>query len=119
MVSIDHQNKRILIVEENLENGKVLKAIFGKKGFTNVHLVHTGHQALEFLGFAGRGDLFDVNEHRIVSLIILDVVLSDLVGFELCKWIKKEISQFLPVILITGFDVSEYITQGVEAGMWS
>ncbi len=116
-MSNEFNKKCILIVEDDKANAAVLRSILTKSGFENTRSVHTGQGALDFLGIADDGqELFDLNEYKTVSLVILDVMLPDIVGFEICKRIKHRISPSLPVILITGFNITEYVAQGVEAG---
>lgn len=51
------------------------------------------------------------------DLIILDVMLPDINGFELCRQIKTDNRyQHIPIILITSMDGKEALAEGVEAG---
>ena len=47
-----------------------------------------------------------------VDLVILDVILPDINGFDVCRWIKHALSPFLPIILVSGYDH----VRGIEAG---
>jgi signal transduction histidine kinase len=51
------------------------------------------------------------------DLMILDVMLPDMNGFELCRQIKADPRyQHIPIILITAMDGKEVLANGVDAG---
>ena len=52
-----------------------------------------------------------------VSLVILDVMLPDLSGFEICREIRKSFSvSELPVLMLTARTTTQDIVMGMEAG---
>ncbi|MFH1287899.1 MAG: response regulator, partial [bacterium] len=70
-------NKRILIVEDDRNISKLIKYNLEKAGF-DCSVSFTGEDAL------------DVLEKELFSLIILDIMLPKMNGFEVCKYIKQE-----------------------------
>lgn len=99
----------ILIIEDEIGLIKMLKRLLEKEGFQNIYEAESGLEALKI-----------VNQNRI-DLILLDVMLPDTDGFNLCQQIR-EISD-VPIIFLTarttdidkltGFSVGgdDYITK--------
>src|SRR4029079_1837252 len=92
---------RILIIDDDERLAAMLASYLGARGFTVEHRVDgkTGLQALD------AGD---------VSAVILDVMLPDLDGFEICRRIRAR-SQ-VPVLMLTarGDDLDRIV--GLELG---
>jgi signal transduction histidine kinase/DNA-binding response OmpR family regulator len=76
-VSANSRNLKILLAEDNLVNQKVALRFLEKRGHTAV-LAETGKQALA----AWREQPFD--------LILMDVQMPEMDGFEATAWIRKE-----------------------------
>lgn len=77
----------ILIVEDEIGLIKMLKRLLDKEGFQNIYQAVSGTEALQ-----------KIKEHK-VDLILLDVMLPDINGFDLCQEIR-EISD-VPIIFLT------------------
>lgn len=98
-------NARVLVVDDNPENGLNLKMVLEKNGF----IVSWSESAK---------DTLDILTTDTPDILLLDVVLPDIPGTELCKALKKE-NRFskIPVILISGMRVSEEDYQiGLQCG---
>lgn len=80
-------NESILIIEDEAGLIKMLKRLLDKEGFQKVYQAESGAEALKM-----------VKERRI-DLILLDVMLPDTNGFDLCQQIR-EISE-VPIIFLT------------------
>lgn len=97
-------NKRVLIVEDDRNISKLIKYNLEKAGF-DCSVSFTGEDAL------------DVLEKESFSLIILDIMLPKMNGFEVCKYIKQEkcLSQ-TPVLMLTarGEEIDRIV--GLELG---
>ena len=50
------------------------------------------------------------------DLAVLDVVLPDITGYEVCKQMREELGAHFPVILLTSLDDPTNIMRGLEAG---
>lgn len=80
--------KNLLIVEDNLDLQNFIKEIFINK--YNIYLAENGEQA------------FDIASKNAIDLIISDVSMPIMDGFELCAQIKKSlITSHIPFILLT------------------
>ncbi len=84
------QNATILIVDDAESNIKILSTILKNEGF-KVRVALDGAEA------------FNEIEKHIPDLIILDIVLPDISGFDICKKIKADENfKNIPVIFISG-----------------
>ncbi len=95
----------ILIVEDEPELRDVLSRILSREGHS-VRQVASGEDAL---------DVFQAGER--VDLVLLDVGLPGISGFDVCEWLKgRTATRLIPVIILTGLGDSEHRIQGIEAG---
>lgn len=96
--------KSILIIEDYADTLKLLQVIFEKEGY-EVRTAETGEQALEIIS------------KRMFDLILLDIMLPRIDGFEVCRRIKSNpLTRNTPVIAITAFDVPDIIKRCTAAG---
>jgi len=95
----------VLLVEDEPLVGELLVRILKGNGYL-VHWVTRGQEALERL-----------KEEPGIDLVLLDVMLPGLDGFELCRLIRKEKSALsLPVLFLTARVQSEDLVQGFNIG---
>jgi DNA-binding response OmpR family regulator/tRNA A-37 threonylcarbamoyl transferase component Bud32 len=103
----------ILIVDDNRGDRYILREQLTECGFTNVLECAYGKEALRMLGVKPTDD---PSVAKPIDLVILDVMLPDIDGFEVCRQIKEHVSPYFPVIMLTGLDeVNDHI-RGIEAG---
>jgi two-component system chemotaxis sensor kinase CheA len=96
---------RILIVDDSITTRTLEKNILEAIGY-NVQVATDGQEALDTIAASGVPDL-----------IISDVMMPRLDGFELTKQIKADPKTAnVPVILVTSLGSSEDKTRGIEAG---
>ncbi|MFN2183926.1 MAG: ATPase, T2SS/T4P/T4SS family, partial [Anaerolineae bacterium] len=77
-------------------------------------LRHEGYQTSVAAG--GEEALHKVAEEK-PSIVLLDVMMPGIDGFEVCRRIKNNFNTFfIPVILITALSASEHRVRGVKAG---
>jgi sensor histidine kinase YesM len=95
----------ILVVDDDTVNLQAAVAILRLEGY-GVTAVNSGKAALEAL--KKRADC---------SLVILDVMMPEMSGFELCRRIRESRSNFeLPVLMLTAKTSTKDIVLGFEAG---
>jgi len=98
------KKNRILVVEDEESLLKLESILFASKGYA-VTGVRDGKSALAAIA-ADRPDL-----------VVLDVMLPDLDGFEICRLIKENAeSRLLPVIMLTAKKSSSDFERGRLAG---
>ncbi len=78
---------RILIVDDEVTLVKMVKVLLKKEGFTNVDAAYVGRDAL------------DLVEQTDYDLILLDVMLPDMEGFDICSIIRRRSD--VPVFFLT------------------
>ena len=94
-------NKKILLIEDNETIILGLEYLFREEKF-NLETAKTKKEAREKIK-ASKPDL-----------VLLDIMLPDGNGFEICKQIK-EISN-IPIIFLTAKDEEKYVVQGLDMG---
>jgi len=66
----------------------------------------------EVVTAASGGDAFRALERKLPDLAIVDLMLPDMHGFEVCKRIKQYVD--LPVVLLTAVGTEESVVKGLE-----
>lgn len=98
------QQPRILIVDDRLDNLLVLEDLLGPH--YSVHAASDGQRALSYLEQGGHADL-----------ILLDVVMPEMDGFETCKRIKASPALGdIPVLFLTSLDSAADEEYGLSLG---
>lgn len=98
------QKKRVLIVEDEESLLKLETILLTVKGY-EVSGASTGKEALEKLA----SDAFD--------LVLLDVMLPDIDGYEICRRIKEHpLHAGIPVVMLTAKKSSEDQKRGTLCG---
>jgi len=94
----------ILVVDDQPQNIEVLEAYLIPRGYEIVKAAN-GEEALEKLS----GNKID--------LILLDVMMPGMNGYEVCKKVKNDSGNtFLPIVMLTALDNMEAKIEGLEAG---
>lgn len=106
MTTIQTKKKRILVVDDNTENIRVIGSILRQQGY-NAGFAMDGQQALDIL--KGSFEEFD--------LMLLDVNMPGMNGFEVCREIRlMERFDELPVIFLTANTETAQIVEGFSSG---
>lgn len=50
------------------------------------------------------------------DLIIMDIIMPGMNGFELCSWLRREQGYTTPVLMLTALETTEDIVKGLEVG---
>jgi len=99
-----NDSSHILIVDDREDSRKILQTILNKEGY-NLTFASSGHEAIEKISIAKP------------DLILLDVLMPDMNGFEVCKYIRATPSLAdIPVIIVTGLDERQARLEGLSAG---
>ena len=99
-----HSPPRILIVDDNETNRDILVTRLGVHGY-DLRQAADGEEALAAV------------KELLPDLILLDVMMPKLDGFEVCKRLKNDPSlPFMPIILCTAKADSKDVVTGLEAG---
>ena len=101
---IDGQEATILIVDDVPVSLRMLTRILMDRGSTILSAV-TGQEALDLIAQGG------------VDLILLDIVLPDINGFDLCQQLKADpVTEKIPIIFISSRTATADIVRGFDVG---
>lgn len=96
---------KILIVEDEPQINRLIELVLQSDGFYKIKKAFDGKEALELI----KSDK--------PNLILMDVMLPELDGFELCKIIKHDDNlNSIPIIMLTAKKMEEDILKGFENG---
>jgi two-component system, sensor histidine kinase and response regulator len=94
----------ILVVDDNLENLRVVSSHLQEKGY-HIALATSGLNALRIL------------EDTKIDLILLDIMMPEMDGFEVCDRIMEDPDlKEIPVIFLTAKNNSEDVVKGFRKG---
>ena len=95
---------RVLIVDDILANTKLLEARLLAE-YYNVQCVDNGFDAIK------------VVEAGDCDIVLLDVMMPEITGFDVCRYLKgKAETMHVPIVLVTALDGLSDRIQGLEAG---
>jgi pilus assembly protein CpaF len=98
------QEIKVLIVDDIKANAQILAEILHEEGFQTV------------VATSGQAALDKVAAEK-PSVVLLDVMMPDINGFDVCQRIKSNPKTlFLPVILVTALSNAEHRVRGAAAG---
>ncbi len=97
-------NGRVLVVDDAAGNRKLVSSLLAREGY-RVATASGGHEALQAIA------------RERPDLVLLDVLMPELDGFETCRRLKSDPATCLiPVILVTALRQTEDKVRGIEAG---
>jgi PleD family two-component response regulator len=95
---------RLLIVEDDIDISNMLRIYFTGQGY-DVDTAPRGGEAL------------DKTRHNLPNLIVLDIMLPDIDGFEVCRILRTNTrTSHVPIIFLTQKDERSDKLQGLELG---
>ena len=96
--------KKILVIDDLPENVLLLREKLEEAGYEVI------------TAYDGKSGLMMTEEEQ-PDLVMLDVMMPEIDGLEVCKLIgKNEKTSFIPIILVTAKSGAEDIKEGLEAG---
>lgn len=97
-------NTLVLIVDDMEVNREILSEIVSDMGYDTV-TAESGAEALEKIS------------ERLPDLILSDISMPEMDGYELCKRLKANVkTRNIPIIFISAFDKTEDVIKGFEVG---
>jgi DNA-binding response OmpR family regulator len=93
---------RILLIEDNAKLAQTLKDILEQQGYS-----------IDVARTADEGDEFAIVDHH--DVIILDVMLADRDGVELCRHLRRQ-KVTTPILMLTSLSETEDKVAGLDAG---
>lgn len=100
----ENSKPKILIVDDVLENIELIEAYLSVEPY-DVITASSGKEAIQKL------------KEEKLDLILLDVMMPEISGYEVCKIVKDDPeTQFIPVLMLTALSEIEDRIKGIEAG---
>lgn len=90
METADYKDKKILLVDDEADILNLLEAVLRKENFVHIYQAHCGREALE------------MTKEISPDLIVLDIMLPDLDGFEVCRRLRE--MTLVPIIFLSARD---------------
>ncbi|HVM49704.1 MAG TPA: response regulator [Candidatus Acidoferrum sp.] len=106
----------ILVAEDDATDAFFFQRAFRRAGIpVNLHFVQDGAEVLEYL--EGTGPFGDRAAHPMPQLLLLDLRMPKLDGFDVLKWIRKrpELAH-LVVVLFSSSDEPKHISRAYDLG---
>lgn len=102
-ITSEQRNQRILLVDDSADSLRLLQVTLKLKGY-NVIIADSGAEALVKIAESPP------------DLVVLDVVMPDMDGYEVTRQIKHNSNlPFIPILLVTGSEKSS-VVKGLDAG---
>lgn len=107
---------RILIVDDSRESAIITQSFLSRGGFAKSDVVSSGKQALELL-LSPETDTDGGIQREPVELVVLDIVMPDMDGIEVCARLRSHPrTRHLPVLMLTASRDVETLNQAYMAG---
>jgi PleD family two-component response regulator len=95
---------RLLVVEDDLDISNMLRIYFDSQGY-------------ETILAAQGGDALEICRRKLPNLVILDIMLPDINGYEVCRSLRNNLrTSHIPIIFLTQKDERSDQIAGLELG---
>ena len=95
---------KILIADDNVQNCELIDAYLADEGY-ELTVAYDGQQAMK-----------RVEEFQ-PDLVLLDIMMPKLSGYEVCQWMKSNpLTKDIPVLMVTALNEQGDIEKAVRAG---
>ncbi len=107
----------ILIIEDSPDQAELIQAAFKTNlAQSKTYLVFDGLEALAYLN--RDSPYHDLNRYPLPSLIVLDLGLPGITGFEVLEWMaERDWLTKIPVVVFTAFDDPEHEWRAYALGV--
>lgn len=97
-------NQHILVVDDDAVNRLVIAAMLKRKSVT-IHEAATGAEALRLL-----------RHYHKIDLVILDIMMPEMSGIEVCKTMRNELKLSTPILFLTAKRAEDAKAEALAAG---
>jgi CheY-like chemotaxis protein len=111
-------NVSILLAEDDENDIFLMGRAFDRAGIPNpLCVVHNGQEAVDYL--AGKGQYADRKKYPLPGLLLLDLKMPWMDGFDVLKWLRDQ-KQFdtLPVVVLTSSKLQADIDKSRDFGVY-
>jgi CheY-like chemotaxis protein len=113
---MDIKDFTVLLVEDDLNDIFLVKRAFKMAHLTNpLQVVTDGEEAVHYL--SGHGKYADRDAHPLPRLIVMDIAMPRMTGFDVLEWIKHDgVFRRIPIVIVSSSDRPEDINRAYELG---
>jgi CheY-like chemotaxis protein len=106
----------MLLAEDNPSDADLILASLSKDGYAGaIQAVHDGVETLDF-AFC-RGEYADREQDSCLRVIVLDVKLPKIDGFEVLRELKADArTRSIPVVMLTSSNIESDVARGYQLG---
>jgi CheY-like chemotaxis protein len=110
------QTEHILVAEDDATDAFFLQRAFNRAGIpVKLHFVRDGQEALDYL--EGKGPFSDRAAHPLPDLLLLDLKMPRLDGFDVLTWLRGQPTlRNLEVVIFSGSDESRDVSRAYGLG---
>jgi sigma-B regulation protein RsbU (phosphoserine phosphatase) len=102
----------IIIVDDNITNQMIIRAILTKAGYTDTRIASSARELYDLLGLED-----DSAPEEPVDLILMDMMMPEIDGLEACRRIQAgEKYRDVPIIFVTAVGDSNKLAEALDAG---
>jgi CheY-like chemotaxis protein len=114
--SIDANDRVVLQVDDNESDVLLLERAFAQAGITNpLRVANCGQMAIDYL--AGTGAFADRQKAPLPCMVLLDINMPGMSGFDVLGWIRRQPAlKDLVVVLFSSTAEPEFVKRGYELG---
>ncbi|PGB49381.1 fused response regulator/phosphatase [Bacillus anthracis] len=102
----------ILIVDDNPVNIFVIEKILKQAGYQDLVSLNSAQELFEYIQFGK-----DFSRHNEIDLILLDIMMPEIDGLEVCRRLQKE-EKFkdIPIIFVTALEDANKLAEALDMG---
>ncbi|HDR7286657.1 fused response regulator/phosphatase [Bacillus cereus group sp. BfR-BA-00331] len=102
----------ILIIDDNPVNIFVIKKILKQAGYQDLVSLNSAQELFEYIHFGK-----DSSRHNEIDLILLDIMMPEIDGLEVCRRLQKE-EKFkdIPIIFVTALEDANKLAEALDMG---
>ncbi|PEE68615.1 fused response regulator/phosphatase [Bacillus thuringiensis] len=102
----------ILIVDDNTVNIFVIEKILKQAGYHDLVSLNSAQELFEYIQFGK-----DSSRHNEIDLILLDIMMPEIDGLEVCRRLQKE-EKFkdIPIIFVTALEDANKLAEALDMG---
>ncbi|NKX13549.1 SpoIIE family protein phosphatase [Bacillus cereus] len=102
----------ILIVDDNPVNIFVIEKILKQAGYHDLVSLNSAQELFEYIQFGK-----DSSRHNEIDLILLDIMMPEIDGLEVCRQLQKE-EKFkdIPIIFVTALEDANKLAEALDMG---